>query len=153
MMRMSLPLLPASVVFFIGGALTLQAALNARLGERVGHPLTAAIISFLVGLVALLIAAIAVRVPLPSGTVLASAPWPLWIGGVFGATFIAASVVLVPRVGPGLFFALVIAGQLVASLVIEHYGWLGIDRQPVTISRIAGVLLLVLGVVLIRWRR
>jgi transporter family-2 protein len=153
MTRMSLPFLPTSVVFLIGGALTLQAALNARLGERVGHPLTAAIISFVVGLVALLAAALVVRVPMPSGAMLGSAPWPLWIGGVFGATFIAASVVLVPKVGPGLFFALVIAGQLIAALVIEHHGWLGIERQPISVQRVAGVLCLILGVVLIRWRR
>ena len=151
-MRSSLPLASVGMVLLIGGALTAQAALNARLGERVGHPLTASVISFAVGLAALLVAAVVARVPMPSTTTLASAPWPLWIGGVFGATFIAASVVLVPRVGPGLFFALVIAGQLAAALLIEHFGWLGIDRQPISVVRVAGAALLLLGTALIRWR-
>jgi transporter family-2 protein len=152
-MRGSLPIVPTLLVLLIGGALTVQSAINAQLGARVGHALTAAIISFAVGLVALVAAALVARVALPPASAFAGLPWQLWIGGVFGATFIAASVVLVPRVGPGLFFALVIAGQLTAALVIEHFGWLGIARQPATAVRVAGVLLLLAGTVLVRWRR
>lgn len=151
-MRLALLLGTLSVVV-LGAGLTAQAALNARLGERVGHPLTAAVISFAVGLAALLVAALALRAPVPAPDLLRTTPWWVWTGGLLGATYIAAAVVLAPRVGAGVFFALLVAGQLGFAILIEHFGWLGFARQPLNLARVVGVACIVLGVVLVRWRR
>ena len=146
-MRALLPLL-SLLAFGVGGGITVQAAINARLGDRVGHALTASIASFFVGLAGLLVAALAVRAPvLPRAP---GAPWWLWTGGLFGATYIAAAVTLAPRLGPGLFFALLVAGQLTAALLIEQFGLLGFAPQPVTAARMLGVACLLAGVLLIR---
>jgi transporter family-2 protein len=69
---------------------------------------------------------------------------------LFGALYVAATVVLAPRLGPGFFFALLIAGQLLIALAIEHYGWLGFAPQPVTAERLLGAVLLIAGVLLVR---
>lgn len=145
----SLPVLAVLAVLLIGGGLTSQAAINAQLGARIGA-LPASVLSFAVGLVALVAATLLTRAPVPSAAGLAGMPWHLWIGGLFGAVFIAASVWLVPRLGPGFFFALVISGQLVTALVIEHFGLLGSARQPASLQRLLGVVIMLAGAMLVR---
>ena len=140
----------ALATLLVGGGITLQAALNTQLRQWLGHPVVVAIASFAVGLAALAAVAAAGRLPLPSAQEASGAPWWAWTGGLFGALYVAASVVLAPRLGPGLFFALLVAGQLVAAVVIEHFGLLGFDPQPASPVRVLGVALLVVGVLLIR---
>jgi len=146
-------ILSAATVVLLGAGLTTQAVVNVRLGERAGHPLSAAAISFAVGLAALVAAALAARISLPVGASLATMPWWYWTGGLLGAAYIAAAVVLAPRVGAGVFFALLVAGQLASAVIIEHFGWMGAVRQPLTLPRLAGVACIVLGVALVRWRK
>jgi bacterial/archaeal transporter family-2 protein len=146
-------LLSAATVVLLGAGLTTQAVVNARLGERAGHPLNAAAISFAVGLAALVAAALAARIALPAAAPLASMPWWYWTGGPLGAAYIAAAVVLAPRVGAGVFFALLVAGQLASAVLIEHFGWMGAARQPLTLPRLLGIACIVLGVALVRWKK
>jgi transporter family-2 protein len=74
----------------------------------------------------------------------------MWTGGLFGAAFIFMTVVATPRLGAALMLATAIVGQLAAALVIDHYGLFGGDVIPISAMRLAGVALLVGGVVLIR---
>lgn len=134
----------------IGALVTLQAPLNARLGDTVG-PVTASVVSFGVGLVALV--AIATAVGQIDGIAkIGGVPWPFLTGGLIGATFVLAALVVVPELGAGKLTAGVIFGQLVAAVIVDRQGWFGVPQQDLTPTRIVGVVLLLAGVVLVTRR-
>lgn len=145
-----LPLILAAIL--IGIALPVQSGLNAQLRIGVSHPLLAAFISFLVGTVALLGFNLALRVPLPSGEALGRIPWWHWIGGLLGALYIYAAVILAPRLGAATLVAAIVAGQMVASLLLDHFGLVGYPQQSATPVRLVGALLVIGGVILIQRR-
>jgi transporter family-2 protein len=74
----------------------------------------------------------------------------LFTGGLIGAFYVAAITFIIPTLGTALTFALIIAGQLLAAMVIDHYGWLGMSVQEISAGRIIGAVLLIAGVILIR---
>jgi transporter family-2 protein len=116
-----------------------------------GNPVQAALLSFTVGTTLLLVLAFAMRLPLPSGKVLAGIPWWAWLGGGFcGAIYITMVILLTPRLGASTTFGLIIAGQLIMSMVLDHLGAVGFTVHPINPWRVAGAVLLILGVILIR---
>ena len=143
------------VMVFAGACIAAQVAMNAQFGAAAGNPLWAANISFLVsmvaGLVGLGIAASAGYVSAPAAA-LWSAPRWVWFGGLGGAIFVLLAAILTQRLGAALLSASGIVGQLGASLLIDHYGWFGLPVSRLSAFRIIGAALLVVGVVLIRWR-
>ena len=134
-----------------GAGVAAQAVINGRLRFILGAPVWAATSQFVVGLVVLLLFATVSRQAIPTGADIARAPWWMWTGGFFGATFILMAVVATPVLGAALMLASSIVGQLAAALVLDHYGLFGATVIPITPSRILGVVLLALGVILIRW--
>ncbi|MGI8995311.1 MAG: DMT family transporter, partial [Pyrinomonadaceae bacterium] len=110
----------------------------------------AALVSFAVGTLALFAYCVALRQPAPSFGVMMQAPWWVWIGGFFGAFFVTAATILVPRIGATMLLSASIAGQMIVSLILDHYGLLGLPQRPVSLWRTLGVVLVVLGVVVIR---
>lgn len=132
-----------------GVLIAVQAPTNAILGKASGSPIIAAFISFVVGTIAL--GAFVARTP--SGLFapeLRSVPWYAWIGGLYGAFFVAVAAFGAPRIGVGPLVTAAIAGQLLAGVILDHYGLLGLARQPVGIEKIAGVVLVLLGAWLVR---
>lgn len=140
----------ASYALFAGGVLPLQAAINVRLRDLVGNPLRASLGSFVVGTLILIAATLVVRGPLPSLATLARAPWWIWSGGAFGVFFILATIVVVPRLGSAVTFALIVAGQMATSVVIDRFGLFGLAQTPLSPTRLIGAVLLVGGVLLVR---
>lgn len=133
----------------MGAILPIQAALNGKLMRTFGHPVIGATISFLTGTIALLIYAFSIR----AGVQLSLAretQWYHWVGGLIGAVYVTGIIVLIPRLGAGLAFALIVSGQLMMSVLMDHYGWLGIPVNPISWTKILGFVLLVAGVLLIR---
>jgi transporter family-2 protein len=136
---------------FAGGVvLPLQAGINAELGDWLGSPVRAAFVSFLVGTLVLLVAAALVFKPLPSWTKLGQAPWWVWIGGALGAFYVAAAIVTAPKLGAAQLVALVVAGQALASLVVDQFGWVGFETKHITAGRAVGMALVFAGVALVR---
>ena len=135
----------------LGGAmLPLQAGINSQLAEWVGGPVRAAFVSFLVGTVSLLaIAAVVVR-PLPSASRLGEMPWWAWVGGLLGAFYVAVAIVAAPRLGAAVLVTAVVAGQALASLVLDHFGWAGYSEHHVSPGRVVGMGLVFAGVALVR---
>jgi bacterial/archaeal transporter family-2 protein len=133
-----------------GAVLPVQAGVNAQLARFVGGPVRASFVSFLVGTIALLVLSIAILKPLPSGSKLGSAPWWVWVGGLLGAFYVLGSIVTAPKLGAATLVALILAGQAIASLAVDHFGWVGFEEHPITPLRVAGVLLLAGGVALVR---
>jgi bacterial/archaeal transporter family-2 protein len=136
--------------FVAGAMIPFQAGVNAQLATWVHSPIRAAFVSFFVGTVALALIAAFVFRPYPSVHRLGSAPWWVWIGGLLGAFYVAGSIVTAPRLGAATLIALVVAGQTVASLLVDQYGWVGFAERHVTPGRIAGMLLVLAGVTLVR---
>lgn len=136
----------------LGMLLTAQAGINSQLRVALGHPVVAATVSFVVGTIGLLVASVALRVSWPSLRAIESVPLWAWTGGLLGAVYIAASVVLAPRLGAAVLIASIVAGQLAAALLLDHFGLLGFVRQSVTPTRLTGALLLFAGVYLIQRR-
>jgi transporter family-2 protein len=136
--------------FAAGAMLPVQFGVNAQLARWIESPVRAALVSFIVGAVALLVAAAALYRNVPPASRLADAPWWVWTGGLFGAFYVLGSVVAAPRLGAATLVALILAGQAVSSLIVDHFGWVGFEEQPITLGRVAGVLLLAAGVALVR---
>jgi transporter family-2 protein len=133
-----------------GSILPIQAAINAKLGKVSGGPVIAAFISFLVGTVFLAAYLMISRKHSFQWNGIQSAPLWLFTGGLIGAFYVAAITFIIPTLGTALTFALIIAGQLLAAMVIDHYGWLGMSVQEISAGRIIGAVLLIAGVLLIR---
>ena len=142
-------LLAIVAVVLAGGATALQAPTNAKLATAVGSPVNAALVSFAVGTAALAIVAAALQAR-PDMTAVRGLPWWTWVGGLYGAVFVAAAAWGVPRLGVALTVILMVAGQLLISVVVDHFGIMGVPRQPISWGRIGGVALVVAGVVMVR---
>jgi transporter family-2 protein len=134
-----------------GAGVAAQAIINARLRFILGAPVWAATAQFVVGLLMLGVVALVTQQSLPAPGSFARAPWWMWTGGLFGATFILMSVIVTAKLGTALMMASTIVGQLGAALVIDHFGWFGATMIPVSPTRVLGAILLAVGVILIRW--
>jgi transporter family-2 protein len=147
---MNLAMLLAIAAAIVSGALAaLQAPTNAMLAKAVNSPVNAALVSFAVGTAALLLLAFALGVR-PSPPAMRLLPWYAWAGGLYGAFFVTAAAYAAPRIGLALFVAALIGGQLAMALAVDHYGAFGLSRQPITLTRLAGVTLVFAGVLLVR---
>jgi transporter family-2 protein len=138
------------VCLLAGALMPLQAGVNAQLARWVGHPVTASLVSFAVGTLALFAYSAATRPPLPCFAALAAAPWWVWAGGLLGSVFVTAAAAFAPRLGAATFISVTIAGQVLVSILLDHFGTLGFAARPVTPLRLLGALLLVGGVLLVR---
>jgi transporter family-2 protein len=133
-----------------GMAMPTQAAINSRLAESVQSPVLAAFISFAVGTVALFVYILLAGVPLGNLATSKTAPLVAWTGGFLGAFFVSVMVSVVPRIGVALTFSLAIGGQMLVTLLIDHFGWLGVPTKEINMMRVFGAALITIGVVLIR---
>ena len=131
-----------------GAMLPIQFGINAQLASWVGGSLRAAFVSFLVGATTLLVAVLVVARGWPERA--GDAPWWVWTGGLLGAFYVLGSIVTAPKLGAATLVALILAGQALASLAVDHFGWVGFDEQPVSVMRVVGMLVLAAGVVLVR---
>jgi transporter family-2 protein len=137
------------VALLAGAVITLQAGANSRLKEALGQPMPAMIVNYVIGFVAILGYTFASRASVPSLDKALQAPWWAWIGGIFGALYGIAAVILAHPLGASTLTALVVTGQLVCSVVLDHFGWFGFEVHPASWMRLAGCVLMVIGLVLI----
>ena len=133
-----------------GVVLPVQAGVNHQLRLVLGHPVLAAGVSFAVGTVCLALYVITTRIPLPPMAGLGAAPWWIWSGGALGAFFVASTIFLVPKLGATTMLALVLAGQMLTSLLLDHFGAFAFPVHPISLPRVLGVFMVAAGVVLIQ---
>lgn len=136
---------------FAGAVVPFQSAINANLARSVGHPLWATFASLVMSVLVLLPVMVALRLPLPSLAMMAKAPLWMWTGGAFGVCFVALAVVLLPKLGASGFVALALAGQVLTSMVLDHFGLFGLVEKQLTLPRVFGAVLLIAGVMLIQF--
>jgi transporter family-2 protein len=139
------------IALLAGALISLQTGSNTRLKEAFGHPLSAVVVSSLIGVVLLVAVIVATRAPIPSLTRATAAPWTAWLGGLLGAAYAVTVVVLARELGAATLVALVVTGQLLCSVALDHFGLLGFELHAVSAGRAIGCALLLSGVVLI-WK-
>jgi transporter family-2 protein len=133
-----------------GAMLPFQFGINAQLASWLGSPVRATLVSFAVGTLALAAVALAAFRDWPSAERLGGAPWWVWAGGFLGAFYVLGSVVTAPKLGAATLVAMILAGQAIASLLVDHFGWVGFEENPVTPGRLLGMALVASGVALVR---
>ena len=128
-----------------------QAGINAQLSANwAGSPILAATISFFVGTVGLILYVSLTRIPLPIIADIGRSPWWIWCGGLLGAFFVSTTIFLAPKLGATTMTALILAGQMSASLYLDHFGYLGYPEHAASPGRIAGIVLIATGVAMVR---
>ncbi len=138
----------------IGGAfIPVQVALNTLLRRYVGEPMQVTLISYLAGTLTALFICFIARYPLPTSTALTQTSWWMWTGGCLGTLYVWATIVATLRIGATLTLALTFAGQMVAALFLDHYGAIGLAKYPASPTRIAGVVIVFLGVSLVAYAK
>ena len=133
---------------FVGGLIALQAPINSMLGKATGS-FQAAFLSFAIGTVVLAVIAAFAKGGFGTMGEATSLPWYYLTGGVLGAAYVTTVLVTVRELGAGPVVAATIAGQLSASVVLDQFGLLGLPKDPITLGKVVGVVLLSLGVYLI----
>lgn len=147
---MNSPFFYSLLALMAGICIPTQAGINAQLSQWTRSSVLAAGISFAVGTLCLIVYALAARLPVPPAAVIGQAPLWVWTGGAIGAFFVAVTIFLVPKLGATTMLALILAGQMTASLLLDHFGALAFPVHPITLPRILGVLLVAAGVMLIQ---
>lgn len=136
-----------------GVAVPVQFAANARMGGAAGGPVTAAAISFFVGTAALLLVVAGILLvgrgesPTVPGTT--EGPWWAWSGGFLGAFYVTMSIILTPRLGASVTIGFIIGGQMIASIVLDHFGLLNLPTSPATLPKLGGAVLVVIGAIMV----
>jgi transporter family-2 protein len=139
-----------AVAVAAGLALPFQAGINGQLRMYLGHPLRASLGNFSVGLVLLLLLTTLIREPWPAVHDVLRGPWWMWLGGTLGTLYVVSTIFVLPRLGASVTFALVVSGQMLASLAIDKLGLFGLTPTPLSAARAAGALLVVGGVYLLQ---
>jgi transporter family-2 protein len=142
---------PHLLALLVGVGLTVQVGMNMTIARVVGTPLWASVANFTVGLVALVATALLLGSRPAPGTV-GQVPLWAWCGGLLGAAYVASVTLLGPRIGGMTLVAIVITGQLIAGLAVDHFGVLGYPQLPVTPTRWLGAGLLLAGALLVMRR-
>ncbi|MBS1168451.1 MAG: conserved rane protein of unknown function [Proteobacteria bacterium] len=144
----SLFLILAAIV--TGAVVPFQAGANAVLGRTLGHPLWATVVSLCVSFACILPVMALARVEAPTLSALAQAPRWIWIGGIVGVVYITGALMLAPKLGAAGFITAAIAGQMLASIIIDQWGLVGLPQKPVSLARLAGLGLIFLGLIVMQ---
>jgi len=134
-----------SLAVLAGTMLPMQGALNARLGALMPHPMQATLVSYIGGTIACFVVLMLAQASMPDYKRLASVDWYLYLGGFLGAVFVSGMLYLMPRIGIANMLAAAILGQLVMSVIFDHFGLAGIKIE-INPSRVFGICLLLAGV-------
>ncbi|WP_420147001.1 DMT family transporter [Spirosoma sp.] len=137
------------LAFVVGLAITVQAGVNANLRQAMASPILAAAISFGSGFVVLVLLFLASGASTPSFETVRQVSWWKWMGGLMGAIYMITVIVSVTKIGTANMVSLSVAGQLLAALVLDHYGLLGFAHHPANGWRLLGSVLIIAGVLLV----
>ena len=132
-----------------GVAMTVQSGINSQLRQAINNPMLAAFISFFTGTIALIIILLFSRQPLPGLQTYAGVDWYKYIGGLLGVFVVTVAIFSVREIGASNMFVLIVAGQLLTALVMDHYGVLGLRANPITLQKVMGIVLVIGGAYLV----
>ncbi|MGI4858601.1 MAG: DMT family transporter [Janthinobacterium lividum] len=128
---------------------TVQSGSNVTLHKILGQPVWAAVVVYVVGLLAIAVAAPFIGVRMPAPGAVSHVPWWGWLGGAFGAFYIFTMLMMAEKLGAAIFQALTVTAAIVTSLAMDHYGWMGFEVHKAGIGRLAGGACMIIGLFLI----
>lgn len=132
-----------------GALITVQVGSNTELKKGFGEPLPALLVNYVLGFIVVLSCTLARHEDALSFEKAMHTPWWGWLGGAAGAVYGLAAIVLASQIGAARLTALVITGQLVSSVILDHFGWLRFEVHTAGIGRVGGCALMILGLILI----
>jgi len=133
----------------IGAASSIQPAVNAILARAVGNPFGATVVSVFVAFCTIVTISLFTGRGQITPAVLSSVPWWVYLGGMVGALLVASGVIIAPVTGALLFFILIVAGQLLGAMLMDHLGAFGLAVREVSGLRVAGFVLVLAGAVMV----
>lgn len=134
------------MAFAAGLGITLQTTLNAQLAKGIGgDPVAAALFSFTVGAVCVGVYSLVRGEIIPSLIAISTQPWWSLLGGILGSCALLSYVILAPRIGLSALLGLAIAGQILSSLMIDHFGLLGATERPASLIKLVGTIVMLVG--------
>ena len=134
----------------LGMALPIQIGLNAILAKYLSSPYLSALINYIIGGIAILIVAFMVKAPFSNFQNISAAPVWIFLGGLLGALYIAGTIIVAPKIGAGMTLSLVVAGQMIIALFLDHFGLIGFPQISISSLKLLGVGLIIMGVFLIK---
>ena len=137
------------MAFVAGAGVAVQVAVNSHMRSNLPNPMQATLLSFGVGTVIAIVWCAVARYPWTNIGPLLNQPWWAWTGGALGVAWILCSIVISKKIGVAPLFCIAVAGQLVVGMLIDGYGWFRAEPQTIPFSRIVGVGLVILGVVVV----
>ena len=132
-----------------GAFIAVQAGSNSQLKKSIGVPMPAVIVNYLVGLTCIVLYTLARRAHVAVFSKAGTVPWWGWMGGMFGALYGVAAVILASQMGAATLTLLVVTGQLACSVMLDHFGWMGFEVHAASPSRLVGCVLMIAGLGLI----
>jgi len=142
-------MLSITIGIAIGIIVSFQTAVNSRLRSFIGSPYQASFVSFAIGTLFLAVITLLGHQSLwVSGTLLATQPWWIWIGGLLGVIFLTTNILLFPHIGAVQTAIMPILGQVIMGSIIDNFGWFSATKQPLTLIKIIGLLLALAGIII-----
>jgi transporter family-2 protein len=138
-----------ALALITGGLIPIQAATNAGFSKSIGNPYITGLMVFIVGLIGMILFLLITRTSFPMRQQLASAPVYGYFGGIIVATYVVMITVLVPRIGVGTAIGLIVTGQIICAVAIDHFGLFNVAVRSISLTRILGMLLMIVGVYLV----
>ncbi len=138
-----------ALALITGALIPIQAATNAAFSKSIGNPLVTGLMVFVVGLAAMILFTLLSRTAFPARQQLVSSPLYGYLGGIIVATYVVMITILVPRIGVGTAIGLIVTGQIICAVAIDHFGLFNTAVRPVSFTRLAGILLMIAGVYMV----
>ncbi len=139
-----------ALAILAGIVLPIQVGMNTTVAKFSGSALFASLISFIVGTIGMSAILLSQRASIPGIEQVKLVPIWAWTAGLLGAIYVTSSIISAPKIGATMLFSLIVAGQLFAALILDHYGYLGFPESPINTMRVIGVILVITGFVLVR---
>ena len=134
------------MALFTGALIPIQAATNAAFSKSASNPLITGMMVFVIGFIGMFILSLIMRTSWPTVHQLSSAPAYSYLGGLIVATYVVMITILVPRIGVGAAIALIVTGQILCAVAIDHFGFFNVQVRSIDTSRLVGVLLMIAGI-------
>jgi len=138
-----------ALALITGALIPIQAATNAAFSKSIGNPIITGLMVFIVGLVGMILFTLISRTSFPPRQQLTATPLYGYLGGVIVATYVVMITILVPRIGVGTAIGLIVTGQIICAVIIDHFGLFNVAVRPISLTRAAGILLMIGGIYLV----
>lgn len=138
-----------ALALITGALIPIQAATNVAFSKSIGTPSITGLMVFIVGLAGMLLFVLLSRASFPTQQQLSSAPLYSYLGGLIIATYVVMITILIPKVGVGTAIGLIVTGQIICAVAIDHFGLFNVAVRTINSTRIVGMLLMIAGVYLV----